>query len=150
MNNENYALYSQTLSKLPEKEMLNLIHGIKPIISSQDGNILFTYNSGSFSATCILMNQDDIPDHLESFTHYIDYISKAQEVSKDYIDSIKSKILKTTLVLSINTIYNDEDEPIAEDLIGKLCFGLNPIVFFNDSLYDQNSKLILAPNKPLK
>ena len=143
---EIFTLYSQTLDQLPDENMAELATGCRYTKSKDaDGSPSYSYRwSDGLSVTCNVMGPTELAEHLRGFAGYVESIYKGQpdERGKQIIDRIK----KTTLVIGIVVQPGRDSEGRAEELLGCMCGGLTPIMFYGDTLYDHKGCLLLAPD----
>ena len=141
---ENFALYSQTLDSLPEEQMLKLADGICPAVSRSDAGLCYRFNWSDLTMTCHVMPREKIRDHLRGFIGYIRHIFVHGMPAHG--EKLIQRVQNTRLIIGVEISPSRNPEERCDELVGKLSFGLRPIIFHADSIFDQNSRLLLDAN----
>jgi hypothetical protein len=141
---ENYALYSRLYTSLPKEQMLELVEGREPEVRLVARGLTYVYRWPDLSVMCSEMPRERLAEHLAGFVGYIRHISEpgATQRANRLIDAI----LGTTLVVGIEAQPGRDDAGRVNDILGRLCGGLQPIMFFDRALYDADSRLLLGPD----
>lgn len=140
---ENFALYSCLVDTLPQKQMLVLGDDVKPEISQTDRGRTFTYRWPDLTIIVSEMPSELVAEHLQGFEGYVrQHIYKGKVPARG--EQIIRKIRATQIVVGVELQPKRNEQ--AEELIGRMCGGLRPIMFHADALYDWMCKLLLAPN----
>ena len=90
------------------------------------------------------MEEEDVLEHLDGFTGYVRQIYGGNPDARGKL--IVDRIFSTSLVVGIEIDPGRDAEGRAEEIVGKLCYGLSPMIFFEDSLLDANCNVILGPD----
>jgi hypothetical protein len=141
---ENFAFYSQTHDALPEEHMRRLAGDAEfSVGTAGDGGRSFTFRRPGLTVTCKEMPAAKVPTHLDGFCGYVKHISggKLDERGGQILDRIKY----TRLVVGVVIEPGRDELGRAERLLGSMAYGLDALLFYQDCLYDKDSKLILAP-----
>jgi hypothetical protein len=143
---ERFALYSRTHSCLPADQVASLVTGMAPAMQVTAAGLTRKWAWPDLEVVCSEMPDTLISAHLEGFAGFARSI--AGEMSAASIEPLLERIRATTLVVGIEVAPERDREGRAEDLIGKLAFGLQPLLFFEDAIYDERSRLILCKKGP--
>jgi hypothetical protein len=141
---ENFAFYSQAHDALPEEQMRRLAGDAEFTVgTASDGGRSFTYRRPGLTITCNELPTANVPTHLDGFCGYVKHIydGKLDERGSQILDRIKY----TRLVVGVVIEPERDEQGQAERLLGSMAYGLDALMFYGNSLYDKNSKLILAP-----
>lgn len=142
---ENFALYSRSADNLPRTQMQRLSDEVAPELAETESGTTFTYNWPDLTIIVSEMITDQLPEHLRGFEGYI-----RQHIYKGKVPARGERIIRniraTRLVVGIELRPGRDDQERAEELIGRMCGGLRPIIFHADALYDWMSRLLLAPD----
>lgn len=141
---EEYALYSERYDKLPNNEMQLLAPGITPSVAVTERGRTFIYEWSDLKIICSEMPADNVQTHLDGFEGYVRSVYGGQCDSRG--EGLIRRIHRTKLVVGIEIQPERDDSGRTEELIGRLCGGLTPLVFFEDAIYDWNACLILGPD----
>ncbi|HET9768628.1 MAG TPA: hypothetical protein VFS60_17410 [Thermoanaerobaculia bacterium] len=141
---ENFALYSTKWPELPEAQMLELAGQVRPEVYLAPRGRTFFYSWPDLMIRCSEMPKGDLASHLAGFEGYVTKISRGR--SENQGRALIERIRKTRLVVGVEVEPGRDREGRAEDLIGKLCYGLEPIMFFENALYDWDGRLLLGPD----
>src|SRR5262249_15819106 len=141
---ENFALYSQTLDSVPDDQMLKLVDGIRPIISPPQGGLSYPYEWDALTITCYMVPNEEIAEHLHGFVGYVRHIYGGDVPPRG--EKLIRRIQRTKLVVGVEINPGRDPEERSDEIVGKLSYGLQPIIFHADALFDQDSRLLLAPD----
>ena len=141
---ENFALYSTRWSELPEAQMLQLAGEVRPEVYEAPRGRTFFYSWPDLVIRCSEMPKADLASHLSGFAGYVTKISRGR--CEDRGRALIERIKGTKLVVGVEIEPGRDREGRAEELIGKLCNGLAPIMFFENALYDWDGRLLLGPD----
>lgn len=140
---ENFMLYSGRYAGLPADQMRRLMAGIAPKVANTARGLSYVYSWPDLSITCSEMPRDQVRAHLEALVEYVRDIG-ADEHSRT--SRLVDRISRVALVAGIEIEPGRDPEGRTEHLLGALCSGLVPLVFFEDAVYDSMSRLILGPD----
>lgn len=142
----NYALYTAKRDHLPHEIMQQLADDISPTIGMTERGQTFTYCWPDLTVIVAEMEQDQIADHLKGFEGYI-----RAGIYRDNVpprgEEIIRHIRQFTMVIGIEAHPGIDDDGRAEELIGRMCGGLRPIMFHCDALFDWMGRLLLGPDQ---
>lgn len=141
---ENFALYSQTIDSLPKDQMSKLVEGVRPVVAPSDGGLRYRYQWDDLTVTCYIVPKAELRDHLEGFVGYVRSIYRNEIPPRGA--RLIHRIRQTKLVVGVEITPRRDDEERSDEIVGKLSFGLRPIIFHADALFDHESRLLLAPN----
>jgi hypothetical protein len=141
---ENLALYSAEYSTLPPEQMLSLVERIKPRVEHDSANVIYVYEWPDLTIRCTEMGGPEVPAHLVGFSGYVTRIFRGVPEARAL--QIVDRIKLTQLVVGVEIIPNRDPEERADELVGKLCSGLQAMMFFEGALYEYDGKLLLGPD----
>jgi hypothetical protein len=141
---ENFALYSQTLDSLPEDQMLRLVDGIRPIVTPSAGGLCYRYEWDDLTIACYVVPKEEFSEHLQGFIGYVRHIYRGEVPPRG--EKVIRRIRNTKLIVGVEITPGRDPEERCDTLVGKLSFGLRPLIFHADALFDQDSRLLLAPD----
>jgi hypothetical protein len=90
------------------------------------------------------MPADALAGHLEGFAGYVRQIRGVD--SEERAARIIERLRRTRLVVGVEVRPGRDPLGRVSEILGKLCFGLQPIMFFDRALYDSESRLLLGPD----
>lgn len=141
---ENLALYTAEHATLPEDQMRGLMPGLAPDVGTTDRGLTYAFNWPDLTILCSEMPGQGMSEHLEGFVGYVKHVCRGVlgEREKRLIERIRS----TKLVVGIEIDPGRDPQERADELVGKLCSGLKPIMFFDNALYEWDGRLLLGPD----
>lgn len=141
---ENYALYSQMMTELPEDHIDNIADPKSfKVEEKPDGSKAYVYEWDDLKITINLMPSDQISDHLNGFTGYVAHLAKQKEIPVDA--DLVDKILDTKMVLGFIVEPGMDAEGRANEVLGAITFNTQSLMFYADGVYDHNAQLIIGP-----
>jgi Domain of unknown function (DUF4272) len=143
---ENFALYSQTLSSLPDEQMRVLATGTTPVVETNGEELRYVYRWPDLEVRCNVMPAEQLPEHLQGFVGYVAHIYQGRIELDSRIRRIMRRILRTTLVVGVEIIPGRDEEGRAGEILGKFCHGLQPMVFHGNSILDHEGKVLVGGN----
>jgi hypothetical protein len=142
----NYALYSSKRDHLPREIMRQLADSVTPEIGITERGLTFTYHWPDLKIIVAEMPQDQIADHLQGFEGYVRHgIYHGDTPSRGA--EIIGQIRRVKLVVGIEAQPDIDEAGRAEELIGRMCGGLRPMMFCQDAIYDWMGRLLLGPDQ---
>lgn len=140
---ENFALYSRRADTLPEPQMLVLADDVIPEVSQTERGRTFTYRWPDLTIIVSETPGDLLAEHLGGFEGYV-----RQHIYKGCVPARGEQIIRairaTRLVVGVE--FQPGRDERAEELLGRMCGGLHPLLFHEDALFDWMSRLLLAPD----
>ena len=141
---ENYALYSQIMAELPEEHIRDIG---KPNVFkagvNDRGNKFYRYEWDNLAITINLMPESEIPNHLNGFAGYVEYLSEQKSIPLD--NSLIERIFETRMVLAFIVDPELDNQGRAEEVLGAITFNTKSLMFHSDAIYDENAKLVIGP-----
>jgi len=138
---ENYALYSTLYEQLPEAQMANLIQADEFSVSETERGLTYLYQWPDLKIIVSEMPEPLITTHLNGLVGYI------QETGSQHLRALMPLIEcigKTKLVVGVELVPGVDDEERCEEVLGKLSYGLAPVIFNDSCLFDKELNLILS------
>jgi hypothetical protein len=141
---ENYALYTRRYDALPTERMQSLVPGIRPAHSEKARGPTYTYRWQDLTIVVSSMPAAAMAQHLQGAAGYVRHIyhGKVPERGERLIRALGA----TTMVVGVEIDPSTDKEGRTEELVGRLCGGLRPIIFHADAFFDWMSRLLLAPD----
>ena len=139
---ENLALYTNAIDHLPRREVEALLPGVKPMADVTERGLTYTWRWDQFEVLCSELPQSEMKEHLAGFGEHIRRVSKAGARSHALLARLES----TRLVIGVELRPERDPDGRCEELLGKLCGGLRPIVIFDHAIYDYMMRLLLGPD----
>jgi hypothetical protein len=139
---ENLALYTNLIDHLPRREVEALLPGVKPMADVTERGLTYTWRWDQFEVLCSELPQSEMMEHLAGFGEHIRRVSKAGARSHALLARLES----TRLVIGVELRPERDPDGGCEELLGKLCGGLRPIVIFESAIYDHMMRLLLGPD----
>jgi hypothetical protein len=141
---ENFALYSSRHTALPDDVMQHLGGAVIPTKAITERGLTYVYEWPDLKVIVSTMPPERIAEHLRGFAGYVSHIYKHDVPDRG--QKITEWVLRTKLVVGIEVHPQRDSENRAEHILGSLCAGMRPIMFYSDALYDWMSRLVLAPD----
>jgi hypothetical protein len=142
---ENYALYSQSADNLPPDQMQVLADDVTPELAETDRGTTYTYRWPDLTIIVSEMPVAKLSEHLRGFEGYIrHHIYKGKVPARG--ERIIRNIRATRLVVGVEFQPGRDEEDRTEELLGRMCGGLRPVIFHADAVFDWMSRLLLAPD----
>ena len=141
---ENFALYSRTYSTLPEDHMLKLAPGAQVDAGITERGMTYRYRWTDLTIICSVMESGELQEHLRGMAGYVSHIYGGELPERG--DVLVGRVLQTKLVLGIEIQPERDAEGRAEELMGKLCAGLQPLIFYWNAIFDAQFRLLLGPD----
>ncbi len=142
---EIFTLYSQTHDSLPEEHMRELAGDAELSIQQhEEGGRQFIFKWDDLTIRCNEMPEQKLPEHLQGFAGWVASIYDGNPDERGR--NIQERIRHTRLVVGFVIEPERDEENRAMGILGAMCNGLTPHVFYGNAIYDQDSNLILAPD----
>src|SRR5262249_23318924 len=141
---EQFAFYAQTYDALPEEQMRRLAGSADFSIETADDKRQFVYRWPELTVTVNEMLAREVPGHLAGFCGYVNQIHKGKPDKRG--EHILDRSRYTRLVAGVGVEPERDAAGRAEDLLGKMAYGLEALLFYDSALFDKDSRLILAPD----
>jgi hypothetical protein len=142
---ESFALYSRSADTLPQAQMAVLADQIAPEIAQTERGTTYTHCWPDLTIVVSEMPAAMLAEHLRGFEGYV-----LQHIYKDKPPArgmqIVRSIRETRLVVGVEFQPGRDEQERAEELLGRMCGGLRPIIFHADTLFDWMFRLLLAPD----
>ena len=140
----NYALYTTECDSLPRENMRELADDVEPEVGRTERGMTFTYRWPDLEIIVSELPSGELSEHLRGFEGYVrDGIYRGAVPPRG--EEIVREIRRTRLVVGIEVRPDVDDAGRAEELIGRMCGGLHPMIFHKDAVYDWMSRLLLGP-----
>jgi hypothetical protein len=142
---ENFALYSRSADSLPPAQMRVLADDVAPELAETERGTTYTYRWPDLTIIVSEMPAALLAEHLRGFEGYVRqhiYKGKVPARGEQIIRSIRA----TRLVVGVEVQPGRDEQERAEELLGRMCGGLRPVIFHADALFDWMSRLLLAPD----
>lgn len=142
----NYALYTTEYDHLPCDNMRQLADDVSPEIGQTERGLTFTYRWPDLEIIVSEMPQEKLAEHLRGFEGYVrNGIYRGQTPPRG--EAIVRQIRRVKLVVGVEVRPDVDDAGRAEELLGRMCAGLQPLIFYKDAVYDWMSRLLLGPDQ---
>ncbi|MBN1801735.1 MAG: hypothetical protein JW891_09535 [Candidatus Lokiarchaeota archaeon] len=139
---ESFVLHSRKYDILPSFQMKCLVRELKPEEMKNEKGLVYLYEWEDLRVECMELPEEEREKYLEGFLMYVRTIGSNYPFQ---VIELINKLRKTTLVVNVDITPKRDPQGRAEDIIGKLCYGLKPIVYFEGTIFDHNSNIIFAP-----
>ena len=142
----NYALYSTKYDHLPRENMRQLADDVSPEIGQAERGLTFTYRWPDLTIVVSEMPQEELAEHLRGFEAYVRngiYRGHTPPRGEDIVRQIRG----AKLVVGVEVHPDVDHAGRSEELIGRMCGGLHPMIFYKDAVYDWMSRLLLGPDQ---
>ena len=124
--------------------MRHLALATLPTVATTERGLTYTYRWPDLSITCSELPKNRMAAQLDGLVQYVRSVQGGKLDGRG--ERIVGRILKTRLVAGIEIDPQRDAAGRAEEVLGKLAFGLRPIIFFGNALYDWNSRRLLGPD----
>jgi hypothetical protein len=141
---ENFALYSATLDHLPTDQIPHLVPEREPRRETTERGLTYTWAWPDLRIICSEMPDNEMAEHLRGLRAFVE--RKRAGVLSGRVDTLVEFVSRVTLVVGVELQPRRDAGGRAQDFIGKLSFGMQPLMFFENALYDQDSRLLLGPD----
>jgi hypothetical protein len=125
--------------------MVVLADNVEPQLAQTERGKTYTYRWPELAIVVNEMPAAELVEHLRGFEGYVrQYIYRGKVPQRG--ERIIRTIRATRLVVGVE-LQPGRDEPgRAEELLGRMCGGLRPVIFHADAVFDWMSRLLLAPD----
>jgi hypothetical protein len=141
---ESFTFYSSEHSTLPPGQMSVLVEGVPPTVEQAGEKVKYIYAWPDLKIICTEFPGAELAEHLEGFVGYVARIFRGSPESRAL--RIVDRIKATKLVVGVEVIPGRDPEERTDEVVGKLCGGLQSIMFFEGALYEWDGRLILGPD----
>lgn len=142
---ENFALYSRSADSIPLEHMQVLADDVAPELAETERGTTFIYRWPDLTIIVSQMPAVQLAEHLRGFEGYI-----RQHIYKGKVPTRGERMIRTIratqLVVGVEFQPGRDEQERAEELLGRMCGGLRPVMFHNDAVFDWMSRLLLAPD----
>src|SRR5579871_1364201 len=142
---DNFALYTQRYGALPSERMQQLVDRVTPEMTTAGQSVSYIYRWPDLIVRVNVMPTHELAQHLQGFAGYVQQAIYQGQVPERGEQIIRA-ILRTRLVVGVVVEPDRDDQGRVQELIGRMCGGLHPIMFYGNALYDWIGRLLLAPN----
>lgn len=147
----NAAIYSITRQKAPFSQIIAQLGISKstPNYSFSDSITQTKICWANYAMTLNVMPSVEIPNHINGFCGYINYLQQYQIRGKLASNSemLISQLLQTRQVLGIGLNPDQDKEGKGKQLILQTARYLDGVIFSNNSVYDSKGELLIGPKE---
>ena len=141
---ENWALYSQSMSVFPEKQIEEAAHTEKYYVSdSQSGLKTYHYEWPDLKVIVNIMPKPKIEKHIQGFLGYIDHLSSLSSIKPN--NSIIKRVSGTSMVVAVIIEPGGDMTGRSQNIVGAIAHFTKAIMFTSGVLFDENGEELIGP-----
>ena len=139
---EYITLYMSVSNCLPRDLMRSLLLPDLPVVTVTEDGSSYAYRIGGVDVVCTVMADDLIAEHLHGFVDYVETISRAYSPR---VHDLCGEIMGVKTVLLIKMKQGRDEGGECDGLIASLREKFDPILFFENGVYDGGFDLLVGP-----